>query len=186
MHTRYGMAHGRFQPFHCGHLQYTLAAASRCAHLLIGVTNADPSVILPEETDPERHRPEANLFTFFERQWMVRAALAEAGVDLARVSLAPFPIHHPDRWRFYCPPEAVQFLRVFSAWDLEKLQRFQKMGWRVEVLATGAVKDISGSEVRRRLRAGQGWEDLVPPAVAEVLREIGAMERLRQGCGIKD
>lgn len=180
MCIRYGMVHGRFQPFHRGHLQYTVAAVSQCDHLLIGITNPDPSLILPEETDAERHRPEANPFTFFERQWMIRAALTEVGIALDRVSLVPFPIHHPDRWRFYCPLDTVQFLRVFSAWGREKLQRFQAEGYRVEVLDVGAVKEISGAEVRRRLREGQKWEELLPPAVAEVLREIGAVERMRR------
>jgi nicotinamide mononucleotide adenylyltransferase len=174
------MIHGRFQPFHYGHLHYTLAALGRCEHLFIGITNPDPSLIVQEVTDPERHLPAANVFTFFERQWMIRAALAEAGVDLAGVSLVPFPIHHPERWRFYCPTGTVQFVRVFSAWGREKARRLQDTGWPVEVLDAGATKQVSGSEVRHRLREGDGWEELVPGAVAVVLREIGATERLRQ------
>jgi nicotinamide-nucleotide adenylyltransferase len=180
MLIRYGMVHGRFQPFHCGHLEYTLAALRRCEHLFIGITNADPSLILPEEADPERHKPEANVFTFFERQWMIRATLVDVGVDLSRISVVPFPIHHPERWRFYCPLEATQFIRLFSAWGKEKLRRFQETGWSVAVLGNGASKEVSGSEVRRRLIEGQGWEELVPHGVASVLREIGAVERLRQ------
>jgi len=86
MQARYGMVHGRFQPFHCGHLQYTLAALARCDHLLVGITNPDPSLIVAEPTDPERHHPAANVFTFFERQCMIRAALAEAGVGAAALA----------------------------------------------------------------------------------------------------
>jgi nicotinamide-nucleotide adenylyltransferase len=179
------MVHGRFQPFHRGHLEYTLQAFARCEHLLIGITNPDPSLIVAEETDPERHRPEANIFTFFERQWMIRAALTDAGVDLVKISLVPFPIHQPDRWRFYCPEQTTQFVRVFSAWGKEKVRRLQERGWRVEILDAGAAKEVSGSEVRRRLYAGQGWEELVPRAVAEVLREIRATDRLRKGLGIR-
>lgn len=180
MLLRYGMVHGRFQPFHLGHLEYALAALRRCEHLFIGITNADPSLILPEAADPERHTPEANLFTFFERQWMIRAALLATSVDPTRTSIVPFPIHHPDRWQFYCPPETTQFVRIFSAWGKEKLRRFEETGWRVEVLGSGAAKEVSGSEVRRRMLSGQGWEELVSPAVAAVLRGMGAVERVRQ------
>jgi len=180
MQTHYGMVHGRFQPFHHGHLRYTLAALTHCDHLIVGITNPDPSLIVAEATDPERHLPATNVFTFFERQRMIHAALAEAGVDTACVSIVPFPIHHPERWRFYCPIEATQFVRIFSAWGEEKAHRFQAMGWRVEILDAGTAKHLSGSEVRRRLRIGQGWEELVPGAVAEILREIGAAERLRK------
>lgn len=183
MQARYGMVHGRFQPFHCGHLQYALAALARCDHLLVGITNPDPSLIVAEPTDPERHHPAANVFTFFERQRMIRAALAEVGVDAAYVSIVPFPIHHPERWRFYCPVGTTQFVRIFSAWEQEKARRFQEMGWLVEVLEAGAAKQVSGSEVRCKLCAGQGWEELVPSAVAQVLREIGAVEQMRKVVG---
>jgi nicotinamide-nucleotide adenylyltransferase len=181
MRGRYGMVHGRFQPFHTGHLQYVLSALQRCSHLIIGVTNSDPSTIVQEPTDPNRHRPEANLFTFFERQLMIRAALAEAGIEWTRISIVPFPIHHPDRWAYYCPREATQFMRLFSAWGEEKRRRFQELGWTVEVLDSGSVKDVSGSEVRRRLREEQGWRECVSPAVAVILDEIKAVERLRNG-----
>lgn len=180
MTAPYGMIHGRFQPFHAGHLEYALAALARCSHLIVGITNPDPSTSVPEPTDPQRHRPEANPFSFFERQWMVRAALAEAGVAPTRCSVVPFPIHHPGRWRSYCPPETVQYVRLFSDWGSEKLQRFQAAGWRVEVLDAGAAKRVSGSQVRRKLRTGQNWKACVPPAVAGVLEAIRAEHRLRQ------
>lgn len=178
MSVPYGMVHGRFQPFHRGHLEYALSALQYCDHLIISITNPDPSLIVQEPSDPERHLPAANLFTFFERQWMVRAALAEAGCDAHRVSVVPFPIHHPERWRFYCPPSTTQFVRIFSAWGREKVERFQARGWPVVILDEGGKKQVSGAEVRRRLLVGQGWEELVPVAVARILSEIGAVERM--------
>ena len=33
-----GMIHGRFQPFHNGHLEYMVAAAARCTRLAVGIT----------------------------------------------------------------------------------------------------------------------------------------------------
>lgn len=178
MCVRYGMVHGRFQPFHTGHLHYTLAALKRSEHLIIGITNPDPSETQGEVTDTQRHTPEANPFTFFERQWMIRAALVEAGVALSRVSIVPFPIHAPKRWAYYCPKETVQFVRVFSEWGREKVSRLQAAGWQVEVLDPGAPKQESGSTVRRCLVQGQGWEHLVPRGVGAVLKQIGAHERL--------
>ncbi|MGE0683648.1 MAG: adenylyltransferase/cytidyltransferase family protein [Candidatus Binatia bacterium] len=179
MRHRYGMVHGRFQPFHSGHLEYVFAAFQRCEHLIVGITNPDPSLIVAEATDSERHKPEANLFTFFERQRMIRAALVEVGVELNQISVVPFPIHHPERWRFYCPQDTVQFIRLYSDWGKEKLRRFQEGGWVVETLDSGLAKQVSGSEVRHRLQTEQEWEALVPPAVVEVLREIGAVARVR-------
>ena len=180
MAHRYGMIHGRFQPFHNGHWEYTRAALARCDFLIIGITNPDPSLVVQESTDGARHLPEANPFTFFERQQMIQATLVDTHVPLSRVAIVPFPIHHPERWRYYCPEESTQFVRIFSAWGQAKLQRFREYGWEVEVLDGGAEKDVSGSEVRRQLREGERWEALVPFAVARVLREISAVERLRK------
>ena len=179
MQVRYGMVHGRFQPFHRGHLHYTLAALKRSEQLIVGITNPDPSVVCEEGADADRHRPEANPFTFFERQWMIRAALGETCVDLNRVSIVPFPIHHPERWKYYCPKETLHFIRVFSEWESEKVSRFHRAGWPVEILDVGATKEASGSQVRRCLAQGEGWEDLVPLEVASVLLEIDASERLK-------
>lgn len=176
----YGMIHGRFQPFHRGHLQYALAALARCEHLIVGITNPDPFLIVPEATDQERHHPSANVFSFFERLCMIRAALSEAQIAMTQVSIVPFPIHHPERWRFYCPAETVHFVRLFSPWGAEKVRRLQRYGWSVEILSDGAAKEISGREVRTRLCQGAGWEELVPPAVAKVLEQLRAPQRLRQ------
>ncbi len=178
MRVRYGMVHGRFQPFHAGHLHYALEALRRSEHMIIGITNPDPSETQVEAEDTQRHTPEANPFTFFERQWMIRAALLEAAIELRRVSIVPFPIHAPERWVYYCPKETVQFIRVFSEWGQEKVARLQAAGWQVEVLEPGATKQESGSTVRRCLSQGQGWEQLVPSSVGAVLKQIGAPERL--------
>jgi nicotinamide-nucleotide adenylyltransferase len=177
----YGMVHGRFQPFHAGHLEYAKKAAERSRHLFIGITNPDPSTVVPEASDPERHLAVNNPFTFFERMMMVRAALADEGFDPHRYSIIPFPIHHPERWFHYFPPETVQFVRVFSGWGQEKVERLRAAGLRVEVLDAGREKAVSGAEVRARLRAGADWDALVPPAVARVLREIGGEEKARSG-----
>ena len=178
MRVRYGMVHGRFQPFHTGHLHYTLEALNRSEHLIIGITNPDPSEMQVEAVDTQRHTPEANPFTFFERQWMIRAALVEAAIDLSRVSIVPFPIHASGRWAYYCPKETVQFIRVFSEWGREKVARLQAAGWQVEILDPGVTKQESGSTVRRCLSQGRGWEQFVPRGVGAVLKQIGAHERL--------
>jgi len=38
----------------------------------------------------------------------------------------------------------------------------------------------SGTEIRRRILAGERWESLVPLAVEHVIREIDGIERIRQ------
>ena len=90
------MVHGRFQPFHNGHLEYMSHAAERCDELFVGITNPDPARIKPEEEDPLRHLPESNPFSYAERLLMVKAAATDLGLDLARVHVIPFPVNEPD------------------------------------------------------------------------------------------
>ena len=87
-----GMIHGRFQPFHNGHLEYLRGAAERSSELFVGITNPDPTRVRPEASDPARHLPESNPYTYVERLRMVKAAAADAGLDLAPVHAIPFPV----------------------------------------------------------------------------------------------
>jgi cytidyltransferase-like protein len=68
----WGCVHGRFQPFHSGHLEYALLAKKRCRRLLIGVTNPDLTWFMPEAANANRHTAESNPFTYFERALMLR------------------------------------------------------------------------------------------------------------------
>ena len=170
--TARGMIHGRFQPFHLGHLEYLKGAAARSDEVFVGITNPDPERIKPEADDPLRHLPESNPYTYVERMLMVEAAAADAGIARERLHVVPFPVNEPELWDAYVPRDAVQFIRLFSDWGGTKLERLRAGGYAVVVLDEGAQKEISGSEVREALSDGRDWERLVPPGVARVLRQI--------------
>ena len=165
-----GMIHGRFQPFHNGHLAYLLGAEARCGRLLVGITNPDRRHMRPTPEDPSRHLPQSNPYTYTERLMMIRAATDAAGI--AAVEMIPFPITEPDLWPDYVPAGTVHFVRVFSPWGAAKLERLRAGGYRVEVLDADIAKDVSGRQVRAALRSGGGWRSLVPPAVAGVLASL--------------
>jgi cytidyltransferase-like protein len=170
------MIHGRFQPFHNGHLEYLRGAAARCDEVFVGITNPDPTRIKPEASDPLRHLPESNPYNYVERLLMVKAAALDVGLDLARVHVIPFPVNEPELWHAYVPEDVVQFIRLFSDWGGTKLNRFREAGYEVVVLDEGAEKEISGAQVREALREGGPWETLVPRGVARVLADL---ERVR-------
>jgi nicotinamide-nucleotide adenylyltransferase len=163
------MIHGRFQPFHNGHLEYLRGAAARSDEVFVGITNPDPTRIKEEPSDPLRHLPESNPFTYVERLLMVQAVAEDEGM---RVSVIPFPVNEPDLWAAYVPPGVTQYLRLFSEWGGTKLDRMQEAGYEVVVLDEGIEKGISGADVRAAIRAGAEWEALVPPGVAHVIRSL--------------
>jgi cytidyltransferase-like protein len=166
------MLHGRFQPFHIGHLEYLRGVAERCEEIFVGITNPDPERIKPEASDPLRHLPESNPFTYVDRLLMVKAAARDAEIDPARLHVIPFPVNEPELWRAYVPDDVVQFIRLFSDWGGTKLDRLREAGYEVVVLDEGASKEVSGVDVRNALKEGADWETLVPPGVAEVLKRL--------------
>ena len=167
------MIHGRFQPFHRGHLAYLLDAASRCSRLFVGITNPDRSPVPAEPRSPHRHLAEANPYTYVERAAMIRAALSEAKVDLRRIAIVPFPLHDPSLWSRTVPPGMTHFVRIFSPWEAEKAARLRAEGFAVIELAAPGSKEISGTQVRKLIAEGGDWRSLVPAAVA-VFIEAGA------------
>ena len=166
------MIHGRFQPFHNGHLEYLKGAAARCDEVFVGITNPDPARIKPEDSDPLRHLPESNPFSYVERLLMVKAAAADAGIELERLHVIPFPVNEPELWPAYVPEDVVQFIRLFSDWGGTKLERLRDAGYEVVVLDEGSEKEVSGADVRAALKAGGDWERMVPPGVTAVLKAL--------------
>jgi cytidyltransferase-like protein len=168
----YGMIHGRFQPFHNGHLEYLRAARPLCETLIVGITNPDPTTILEDPASEHRHLPEANPYTFFERLLMVRDVIAAEGIKADDAIVIPFPVSSPERWRYYLPPDVVHYVRVFSDWEQSKVDRLREHGYRVEVLHPGIEKAIEASEVRRRMATAEDWRSLVPASVARVIDRL--------------
>jgi nicotinamide-nucleotide adenylyltransferase len=163
------MIHGRFQPFHNGHLEYLRGAAMRSDEVFVGITNPDPRRIKPEPADPLRHLPESNPFTYTERLLMIEAVAADEGIA---VHVIPFPVNEPELWPAYVPGGVTQYLRLFSEWGGTKLERLRAAGYDVVILDEGAEKEISGAEVREAIRSGGEWEHLVPSGVARVIRSL--------------
>lgn len=163
------MIHGRFQPFHNGHLEYLRGAAARSERVFVGITNPDPRRIKEEATDPLRHLPESNPYSYTERLLMVESVAADERIP---VHVIPFPVNEPELWGAYVPEGITQYLRLFSEWGGTKLDRLRDAGYEVVVLDEGVEKGISGADVRDAMRAGAEWESLVPPGVARVIRSL--------------
>jgi nicotinamide-nucleotide adenylyltransferase len=163
------MIHGRFQPFHNGHLEYLRGAAAHSDEVFVGITNPDPQRIKEEPSDPLRHLPESNPFTYVERLLMIEAVADDERIN---AHVIPFPVNEPELWPAYVPEGVTQYLRLFSEWGGTKLDRMREAGYDVVVLDEGADKEISGADVRAALRSGAEWESLVPSGVARVIRSL--------------
>lgn len=176
-----GVIHGRFQVLHLDHLRYLLAAKERCDHLVVGITNPDPTLSRDEATDHGRNEPLANPLTYFERHALVRAALREAGVPWEDFSIVPLPINFPELYQYYVPKDAVYFLTIYDDWGRAKRERFKRLGLAIEVLweRPPQEKGLTGHQVRQAMASGGDWRHMTTPAVAELLERWDIPARLR-------
>lgn len=180
MPARFAVVHGRFQPFHLEHLAYCRLALERGETLVVGITSFDPDLVLREPTNPGRHASGANPFAYWERACMIRDALLDDGVGAERFLLVAFPIQQATRWASYVPcdpADALHVVRVFGAWEQEKVRRLRAAGLRVEAIVE-PVKRLSGNDVRARIAANDGWEPLVPRAVRDWIVRLDGVRRL--------
>ena len=175
-----GVIHGRFQLFHNDHLKYLLAGMRLSRHLVVGITNPDPLLTREEESDKKRSGSLANPLTYYERYIMVRAVMAEAGIDSCRFSIVPLPINHPELYCCYVPMNAVFFLSIYDNWGRQKLAYFRTLGLKTHVLREVPLeeKGLSAEEVRFRMVHGDPWEHLVPPCVASLIKKWDIPARL--------
>ncbi|NTU47579.1 MAG: nicotinate-nucleotide adenylyltransferase [Syntrophobacteraceae bacterium] len=177
-----GVVHGRFQVLHNDHLKYILSARARCAHLVVGITNPDPTLIREDPSDPGRSAPQANPLTYFERYTMVRRVLMGEGLTQEEFSIVPFPINLPELYPCYLPMEATFYLTIYDDWGKRKLQLFQSQGLKTEVLWERplAEKGLRAGEIRRMIALGEPWEHLVPQGTREVIAMFDIASRLRK------
>jgi nicotinamide mononucleotide adenylyltransferase len=175
---KFASVHGRFQPFHDGHLKYVLSAFERCDYLWIGITKCELS------TDASsfrraRETPENNPLTFFERITIIGAALIDRGIDQTRFGFVPFPIEIPERLPYFMPTSIPCYTTVCDAWNEEKIQLLTKLGYTVSVLYRENPKQVSGSVIRKDIaEGGEVWKTMVPQATVREVEKLDLRNRL--------
>lgn len=181
--AKLGVIHGRFQGLHLGHMEYLLAGAARCEHLIIGLTNFDPALEPPDELRGlSRVRQSSNPFTFYERMVMIRDSLVEAGMKREDFDVVPFPVEQPDHIKNFAPPEATYFMTIYDQWGEHKRQVLLDLGLKVEVMwvRDDSQRLTSGTEVRSLIAQGKPWSHLVPPAAYRFITGHGLEGRLAE------
>ncbi len=169
--VKIGCVHGRYQPFHAGHLEHVLKAHELSSLLYVGLANSDPSHINADSASPHRHLDDANPFPYFARMEMVLGSLKEAGATLERIRIVPFPINRPELLRYYVPGGATHLITVFDEWGEKKVRTLREHGLEVKVLQMRKI--TTGTEVRKLVVAGESVSHLVPPCVNEFLHGDG-------------
>ena len=177
-----GVIHGRFQVLHNDHMKYLLAGKKLCQHLIVGITNPDPSLTRDSEANPHRSTPLANPLTYYERYLMVQAALFEQDLQYSEFSVVPFPINVPDLINNYVPMDAVFFLSIYDEWGRQKKEYLKSLGLKIHVLWEVPLeeKGLSSSEIRAAMIKNEKWEHFLPSSVAELMKKWNISQRLKE------
>lgn len=164
---RRGVLIGRFQPPHKGHVELFKQILKEVDELIVGIGSAQESHTLE------------NPFTAGERVLMITRALAEAGIDLSRVHIIPIPdVNNNAVWVSHVISLSPPFEVIYSGNPLVK-RLFKEAGFEVKTPPLFKRKEYWGTEIRDRMIKSRNWEQLVPKSVLEVMKEINAVERLK-------
>ncbi|MEM3793082.1 MAG: nicotinamide-nucleotide adenylyltransferase [Candidatus Bathyarchaeia archaeon] len=163
-----GLYIGRFQPFHLGHLEAVKWMLERVGEIIIGVGSSQYSHSLK------------NPFTAGERITMIIRALEWAGIERKKFLILPIPdIHTHSLWVKHVVSLTPSFQVVFTNEPLTR-RLFEEDGrFKVSSIPFFRREIYSATEIRRRITTGDNWEELVPEPVAEYIKEIGGVERIK-------
>ena len=156
---------GRFQPYHNGHHRVVKTIAEEVDELVLGIGSAGDS-----------HSPH-DPFTAGERIMMITKSL----VDLDLVTYA-VPIEDLDRnsvWVSHVQSMSPDFDVAYSNNPLV-VQLFTEAGVEVRGSPMFNREVLEGTEVRDRMTEDRDWQKLVPEPVAEIVDEIGGIERIQR------
>ena len=163
---------GRFQPFHNGHMEVLRKCASESDHLVIGIGSAQYS-----------HYP-SDPVTAGERYLMINNSLRDEGIS--NYSIVPMEdLNRFSVWVAHVVSMAPPFKRVYTNNPMTK-RLFMEAGFEVRNSPLYNRDVYSGTEIRRRIVAGEEWRSLVPKAVSDVMDDIDGVGRLIDISGGRD
>lgn len=176
-----GVIHGRFQILHNDHVKYLLAGKELCKHLIIGITNPDPSLTRSSDANPHRSTPSANPLTYYERFVMIREVMLEKRLKFKEYSIVPFPINVPEFIKYYVPLDAIFFLTIYDNWGYQKKKDLKSLGLKIHVLweVPSEKKGLSSSDIREAMITDKKWEHFLPTSVAKLMKEWDITNRLK-------
>ncbi|MDD4927585.1 MAG: adenylyltransferase/cytidyltransferase family protein [Methylotenera sp.] len=171
--------HGRFQPFHLGHVDYLSAALSQWESIVVGIAAPTPVPVSFPGVE-HRNKPSANPLTYLERTLLIRACCRELGIADARIEFSPFPIDEPSLLKHYVGKSMICATTRLYAWNEEKIRRLENEGYAVVVLEKCIKQPFDGSTIRRHLMdRDPDWKDMVLQSVAELLVQWAIDDRIR-------
>jgi len=158
---------GRFQPFHLGHLDLVKQILSECDELIIALTGSQFNYI---QKDP---------FSSGERIEMIHQSLKEANIDLSRCYIIGTENQfNVATWASYLKSSLPEFHKVYSGNDYVAML-LADFGYEVVSPKFIDREKYNATRIRNMISKDEPWESLVPKAVAETIKKINGVNRIK-------
>lgn len=160
----------RWKPVHLGHAAVLAALVERADHAFIGIGSAN------------RYDLE-NPFTAAETVEMIRRVLGDAN----NYSFVEVPdLGHGPRWRAMVADlfGPLDLFVTANAYVRDLMREVYRVIHPVQLIPSEQRIPLDGTTVRKAMARGEGWREMVPPAVAAYLDEAGLPGRFRREFGL--
>lgn len=159
---------GRFQPFHLGHLELVRQILKENDEIIILIGSSQINYTLK------------NPFTAGERVWMIRDSLIGSSIDMSKVFLINVTDDENNvRWFSNVQSLSPPFKVLYTG---NNFVRTLLKDEPIIIKEPKLVKEnlFKGSFIRKLILENDSkWQDLVPGSVKKTIREIHAVERIR-------
>lgn len=167
MEKERGILIGRMQPVHNGHLEVIKKILNEVDEIIICIGSAQLSHSLK------------NPFTAGERIVMLTQSLAELNIDPSRYYIIPMEdINYNALWVAHIKMMTPPFSIIYTGNSLVK-QLFLEEEYEVSTPPLFNRKELSGTEVRKRIIEDGNWKKLVPNSTINIINEIKGVDRLK-------
>ena len=160
-----GLLIGRFQPFHLGHLDAIKFALSKVDKIWLGIGSSNK---------PPGHE---NPFTAEEREKMILSSINSDIANKIQIYYVPDLDDHK-KWIENLDNIVPEYQLVFSNDEMTQ-HLYSKRNMEVLSIPFTKRDELSGTNIREKIRSDQNWEHLVPEGTKKILQTIDAKDRLK-------
>ena len=159
-----GLFIGRFQPFHNGHLSAVKQILEQNDKIIIGIGSSQ-----------YKHTKD-NPFTAEERKEMIQKTLDDEGIKDYEIIFTP-DIHNDEKWAAHVESLCPNFNIVYT--NSEHTRKCFEILNKYPIKGIEKEFDISSTEIRKRIKEGEDWDELVPETIFNEILRIDGINRIK-------